>query len=268
MWTGAPQCILLLGTNRHRERVPLTIAAALCLRRCHGTLVYIWFPLRLCLTTSRPHIWSSGRHWLSPSISSWLLSLPGELKAQREREREKENRRGKARAEVGLGTNTSRHLSLFPSMLCSSLEWFILCPSKERSFAKALHRTLFSFFIPQPINSIGQLLFCQFFGQAAENIWTLPTFPIRLLIMCFVYIIKGQHFYGWCDSCWFFCFQSRLSGWIFFSWTVGLAKSFTVWLWAGVGNYHTHSLPFISHSLTLFSYSCLSGLTFTVPPLS
>lgn len=70
------------------EQVLLAIPAALCFQRCHGTLVYIWFPLRLCLTTSRPHIWSSGRHWLSPSIFSWLLSLPGELKGERKRRRE------------------------------------------------------------------------------------------------------------------------------------------------------------------------------------
>lgn len=76
----------------YAERVPLTVTAALCLQRCHGTLVYIWFPLHRCLTTSRPHIWSSGRHWLSPSISSWLLSLPGELKGEREsRQRESES---------------------------------------------------------------------------------------------------------------------------------------------------------------------------------
>lgn len=50
-------------------------------------LVYIWFPLRPCLTTSRPHIWSSGRRWQSPSISSWLLSLPGEKKEEREESR-------------------------------------------------------------------------------------------------------------------------------------------------------------------------------------
>ncbi len=154
-----------MGTVRLRwEQVPLTVTTALCLQRCHGTLVYIWFPLRLCLTTSRPHIWSSGRHWLSPSISSWLLSLPGELK----RERGRESRQGKARAEVSHGTNTSRHLSLFPSMLCASLEWFIPCPSKGRAFARALHRTLSLFLIPQPINFIGKLFFCKL-SRFVEN---------------------------------------------------------------------------------------------------
>lgn len=45
----------------------------------------------VCLTTSRPHIWSCVRHRLIPSISSRLLSLPGELKGERKRERESAN---------------------------------------------------------------------------------------------------------------------------------------------------------------------------------
>lgn len=149
------------------EQVLLTITTALCLQRCHGTLVYIWFPLRLCLTTSRPHIWSSGRHWLSPSISSWLLSLPGELQGERERE----SRRGESESGSqprNEHITASFPLSLFPSMLCSSLEWFIPCPSKGRAFARALHRTLSVFLIPQPINSIGKLVFCKL-SRFVEN---------------------------------------------------------------------------------------------------
>lgn len=89
------------------------------LQRCYGTLVYIWFPLRRGLTTFRPHIWSSGWRWQSPSISSWLLSLPGELQGRAGGGGRREERvgaeGGQRRAEVSHGTNTSRHLSLSPS---------------------------------------------------------------------------------------------------------------------------------------------------------
>lgn len=63
----------------------------------------------VCLTTSRPHIWSLARHRLIPSISSRLLSLPGE----RWRGRGGGSRLAavdRARAEVRHGMNTSGHL--------------------------------------------------------------------------------------------------------------------------------------------------------------
>lgn len=184
---------------------------------------------------------------------------------ERERKRIDEGKR-----ERKLASERTHH-GIFPSFPpCSALVWSD--SSSARPKRDLLPRLCIARYsrssYHSPLTLLDSFFSVNFFGKVAENIWTLCTFPIRLLIMWFVYIIKGQHFYGRCDSCWFFCFQSRLSGWIFFSWTVGLAKSFTVWLWAGVGNYHTHSPPFISHSLTLFSYSCLSGLTFTVPPLS
>jgi len=140
VWAWVLRCILLLGTNglslAFLERVLLNVATALCLQRCHGTLVYIWFPLRLCLTTSRPHIWSSSRHWLSPSISSWLLSLPGELKGEREREREGESRwgrggaRARARAGAEVGPRNEHITASFPP--CSALVWSDSSPSRPK----------------------------------------------------------------------------------------------------------------------------------------
>lgn len=102
--------------SRYWEPVPITTTTAR-LQRCYGTLVYIWFPLRLCPTTSRPHIWSSGRRWLSPSISSWLLSISGELQG--------ESSRGKSRTEVDHGMNTSRRPFLF------SLHALLWCDSSS-----------------------------------------------------------------------------------------------------------------------------------------
>lgn len=63
--------------------------------------------------------------------------------------------------------------SLFPSMLCSSLEWFILCPSKRRSSANALHCTQSLLFIPQPINPIHFFGICHTLGRSNEHISTL-----------------------------------------------------------------------------------------------
>lgn len=134
------------------EQVPLTITTGLNLQRCHGTLVYIWFPLRLCLATSRPHIWSSGCYWRSPSISSWLLSLPGEMKRERERV-----------SESGSRPRNEHITASFPP--CSALVWSDSSPARPKGeLLPALHRTLCLFLIPQPINCIGKLYFCKVSG--------------------------------------------------------------------------------------------------------
>lgn len=93
------------------ERVLLTVAAALRLQRCHGTLVYIWF-------ASPPPGHTSG---LS-SDTGWSQAFPPGYSASQEswREREKERARESklaavdaARAEVRHGMNTSGHLSIY-----------------------------------------------------------------------------------------------------------------------------------------------------------
>ena len=171
------------------ERVPLTVTTALCLQRCHGRLVYIWFPLRLCLTTSRPHIWSSGRHWLSPSISSWLLSLPGELKGERE------SRSGGKRERKSATERT--HHGIFPSFPpCSTLVWSDSSPARPKG--ELLPGLCIARYPCSSSHSPLTLLEsyfsvnCHDLWRVTEDILSWSTWPISLLILWLVYIMELQ----------------------------------------------------------------------------
>lgn len=75
------------------EEVPPTVTTAPCLQ----SVTVCWLD-SVCLTTSRPHIWSTGQCWLRTSISSWFFNTPPpqeELKEGREGEKERETGRGR-----------------------------------------------------------------------------------------------------------------------------------------------------------------------------
>lgn len=160
MWARAPHCILLLdkwaqsGLGKSRSPQPSLLPSVFS-----GVMVH-WFIFGFrWVSASPPPGHTSGLQ----ADTGWAQAFPPGYSASQESwMRESRLEGGKARAEVSHGTNTSRHLSLFPSVLCFSLEWFIPCLSKGRAFARSLHCTLSLFPIPQPINYIGKLFsFCK-----------------------------------------------------------------------------------------------------------
>lgn len=195
MWTGVPQCILLLGTNRHSPA--LLRAGPISHPRCPLLSEVSWYAgLYLVSAASLPHHLEATHLVFRPTLAEpkhfLMVTQPPRRAEGREKEKERINWEKRERKSATEWT----HHGIFPYFSSSSaLVWNDSYPAvhKERSFARALHRTLSLFLTPQPINSIGKHFFsvnCKDLWAMTQTILTVPTCLISLLIVWLVDIIK------------------------------------------------------------------------------